>query len=99
SKASRAGMQDRASNADQPGYVEKGRATFYANRHQSRKTANGEIYHHQRYTAAHRTLPFGTKVRGTNIKNGKSVVVKINDHGTFIKWRCLELYRSSCKRD
>ena len=98
SKASRTGKEDRSSNADQPGYVEKGRATFYANRHQSRKTANGEIYHHQRYTAAHRTLPFGTKVRVTNIKNGKSVVVTINDRGPFIKGRILDLSRSAFNR-
>ena len=78
-----------------PGYAETGKASFYANVHQSRKTASGEIYDHKLNTAAHKKLPFGTKVRVTNMKNGKTVVVKINDRGPFIKGRIVDLSRSA----
>ena len=82
-------------NGYRPGYVETGKASFYANVHQSKKTANGEIYDHKLNTAAHKTLPFGTKVRVTNVENGKTVVVKINDRGPFVKGRILDLSRSA----
>lgn len=84
-----------ASSGYRPGYVETGKASFYANVHQSKKTASGEIYAHKLNTAAHKTLPFGTKVRVTNIENGKTVVVKINDRGPFVKGRILDLSRSA----
>lgn len=83
------------SNGYGPGYVETGKASFYANVHQSKKTANGEIYYHKLNTAAHKKLPFGTKVRVTNVKNGKTVVVKINDRGPFVKGRIVDLSRSA----
>lgn len=54
-------------------------------------TANGERYEPLKLTAAHRTLPFGTKVRVTNLKNGQSVVVRINDRGPFIRGRIIDL--------
>lgn len=78
-------------NVDQAGYVETGKASFYGDEHQSKKTASGELYDLKLNTAAHRTLPLGTKIRVTNIENGKSVVVKINDRGPFIKNRILDL--------
>jgi len=56
-----------------------------------RKTANGEIANSRGMTAAHRTLPFGTKVRVTHRKSGKSVVVRINDRGPFIRGRVIDL--------
>lgn len=83
------------SSVDRPGYVETGKASFYANLHQSKKTANGEIYDHKLNTAAHKTLPFGAKVRVTNLENGKTIVVKINDRGPFVKGRILDLSRSA----
>lgn len=55
------------------------------------KTANGEYAHRHRLTAAHKTLPFGTMVRVTNKKNGRSVVVRINDRGPFIRGRVIDL--------
>ncbi|MGE3150010.1 MAG: septal ring lytic transglycosylase RlpA family protein [Pseudorhodoplanes sp.] len=55
------------------------------------KTASGETAHPGRLTAAHRTLPFGTMVRVTNRKNGRSVVVRINDRGPFIRGRVIDL--------
>jgi rare lipoprotein A len=83
------------SSVDRAGYAETGKASFYADKHQSKKTASGEIYDYKLNTAAHRTLPFGTKVRVTNMENGKSVVVKINDRGPFVKNRILDLSQSA----
>lgn len=59
--------------------TEEGLATFYNNRFNGRKTSSGEVYRHTKLTAAHPSLPFGTEVKVTNIDNGKSVLVKIND--------------------
>ena len=67
------------------GYTEKGKASFYADRHQFKKTASGELYNHDLKTAAHRTIPFGEKIKVTNINNGKSVFAKVNDRGPFVK--------------
>jgi rare lipoprotein A len=64
-------------------------ASFYTD--EGHRTANGETFHTADFTAAHKTLPFNTKVRVTNVKNGKSVVVRINDRGPFIAGRCLDL--------
>jgi rare lipoprotein A len=64
-------------------FRQKGTAVYYALRFQGRKTANGERFDVRKFTAAHRTLPFGTRVRVTNIGNKKSVVVRINDRGPF----------------
>ena len=55
------------------------------------RTANGEYAHASALTAAHRTLPFGTKVQVTNVRNGRSVVVRINDRGPFIRGRIIDL--------
>jgi rare lipoprotein A len=55
------------------------------------KTANGEYAHASLLTAAHRSLPFGTKVKVTNVQTGRSVIVRINDRGPFIKGRIIDL--------
>ena len=78
-------------------YQETGNASFYANKFQGRKTASGEIFSQSTKTAAHKKLPFGTKVKVTNLKNGKSVVVRINDRGPFVKGRIIDLSRSAFK--
>jgi rare lipoprotein A len=77
------------------GYRASGQASYYADKFQGRKTASGERYDRKARTAAHRTLPFGTKVKVTNVKNGKSVVVRINDRGPFVKGRIIDLSRSA----
>ncbi len=69
--------------------AESGIASVYA--YAGEKTANGETAKPSGYTAAHKTLPFGTKVRVTNRRNGKSVVVRINDRGPFIRGRVIDL--------
>ena len=75
------------------GYTERGIASFYAMRFQFRKTSSGERFNQLALTAAHRTLPFGTKVRVTNLMNNRSVIVKINDRGPFIDNRIIDLSR------
>ncbi|MEU0547041.1 septal ring lytic transglycosylase RlpA family protein [Micromonospora sp. NPDC005979] len=67
-------------------------ASFYSD---GQLTANGESFNPNELTAAHKTLPFNTKVRVTNPSNGKSVVVRINDRGPFIDGRCLDLSRAA----
>lgn len=78
--------------------LERGQASFYADRYQSRKTASGERYDHGKRTAAHKTLPFGTRVKVTNTKNNKTVVVKINDRGPFVTGRIIDLSKSAFSR-
>ena len=71
-----------------------GRASYYSS---GSRTANGEHFNPNGYTAAHRTLPFGTKLRVTNVANGRSVVVRVNDRGPFIKGRVLDLSKGAAR--
>lgn len=73
----------RAPAAPRGGPTFEGRAAYYADRLAGRPTASGEPYRREALTAAHRTLPFGTRVRVTNLANGRSVEVRINDRGPF----------------
>src|SRR5262245_57796402 len=68
-----------------------GKASWYGPQHQRKRTASGEIFDQALFTAAHQTLPFGTKIKVTNLANGKSVEVKINDRGPFIDNRIIDL--------
>jgi rare lipoprotein A len=77
------------------GYKESGKASYYAMKFQAKKTASGELYDKAKKTAAHMKLPFGTKVKVTNTKNSKSVIVKINDRGPYVKNRIIDLSRSA----
>ena len=77
------------------GYTEKGKASFYADKHEYQKTASGALYQHDLKTAAHRTIPFGSKIEVTNIHNGKSVVVVVNDRGPFVNGRIVDLSKSA----
>lgn len=72
-------------------YSATGHASYYANKFEGRKTASGEIFSNKKMTAAHLTLPFGTIVKVTNLKNNKSVIVRINDRGPYIKGRIIDL--------
>ena len=71
--------------------VVQGAASWYGPGFYGRTTANGERFRKGTLTAAHRTLPFGTKVRVTNLSNGRSVVVRINDRGPFKYHRVIDL--------
>jgi len=76
-------------------YSERGKASYYALKYQGRKTASGKRFDHRTHTAAHRHLPFGTRVKVSNVNNNKSVIVTINDRGPFIKERIIDLTRSA----
>jgi rare lipoprotein A len=72
-----------------------GLASWYGERHQGRRTASGEAYDMNKLTAAHRTFPFGTRLRVTNVENGRSVVVRVNDRGPHVDGRILDLSRQA----
>jgi len=76
---------------------QKGKASFYADKFEGRKTASGEIFHQNDFTAAHRSLPFGTWVKVTNRDSKKAVIVRINDRGPFVKGRIIDLSKSAAK--
>ncbi|HPX89413.1 MAG TPA: septal ring lytic transglycosylase RlpA family protein, partial [Methylophilaceae bacterium] len=75
-----------------------GLASFYAAKFHGRRTANGEIFNTHALTAAHLSLPFGTKVKVTNLRNGKSVVVRINDRGPHVRGRIIDLSVAAAKK-
>lgn len=75
-----------------------GVASYYGAEFAGRRTASGERFDPRALTAAHRTLPFGTRVRVTNPANGRSVVVRINDRGPFIRGRTIDLSRGAAER-
>lgn len=76
-------------------YRATGKASFYARKFEGRRTASGEIFSNELLTAAHRTLPFGTWVRVTNLNNGKQVVVRINDRGPYVPSRIIDLSQAA----
>jgi len=78
--------------------VLKGECSYYADKFHGNKTANGEIYDMNQYTAAHRTLPFNTILDVKNINNGITVRVRINDRGPFKKGRILDLSLAAAKK-
>ena len=77
--------------------AEIGLASYYADRFHGRKTASGERYDRQALTAAHRRLPFGSVVQVTNLDNGRSVSVRINDRGPFVRDRVIDLSYAAAK--
>jgi rare lipoprotein A len=70
-------------------------ASYYHNKFNGRKTASGEIFSNSKFTAANRTLPFGTNVKVTNLNNGKEVIVKINDRGPYHSSRALDMSKAA----
>ncbi len=80
------------------GNTQRGMASWYGDDFHGKKTSNKEIYNMHAMTAAHKTLPFGTHVRVTNLTNGKSVVVRINDRGPFVKGRIIDLSYAAAQK-
>jgi rare lipoprotein A len=74
-----------------------GKASFYADKFEGSPTASGEKYKHAKKTAAHKTLPFGTKIRVTNLANNKVVEVVVNDRGPYVDGRVVDLSRSAAE--
>ena len=70
-------------------------ASYYHDKFNGRRTASGEVFNNDKFTAAHRTLPFGTKVKVTNLRTGESVIVRINDRGPFHSSRALDLSKAA----
>lgn len=77
--------------------IYRGEASYYGPGFYYNRTANGEIYRPGTYTAAHRSLPFGTRVRVQNLNNGKSVTVRINDRGPFVGGRIIDLSETAAE--
>lgn len=73
------------------------KASWYGPRFHGKQTANGESYNQMALTAAHKSLPFGTLLRVTNLKNGESVIVRINDRGPYIEGRDLDLSKGTAQ--
>ena len=78
-------------------HFQSGHASWYGPGFHGRRTASGEIFNTNELTAAHRSLPFGTKVRVTNQRTGQSTVVRINDRGPFAHGRIIDLSRASAQ--
>lgn len=78
-------------------FVAQGKASYYANNFNGKKTANGETFRLNHFTAAHRTLPFGTSVRVINLDNGMNVVVRINDRGPHQRNRIIDISHAAAK--
>ena len=90
----------RAKPAQEPapiGYTEEGNASWYGNPFHGRRSSNGEVYDMYKMTAAHRTLPFETMVRVTNLNNGKTTTVRITDRGPFVDNRIIDLSQAAAR--
>ena len=80
------------------GYTETGKASYYSNKLAGRKMANGDKYRPGKLTAAHKTLPFGTRLKVTNLDTRKTVKVKVTDRGPFAPGRVIDLSYKAAKK-
>ncbi len=80
------------------GQVQTGNASYYADKFEGQPTASGEKYRHNKLTAAHKTLPFGTRVRVTNLSNNATVEVVINDRGPYVEDRIIDLSKAAAEK-
>ena len=81
----------------QPTMMETGLASWYGAKHHGKRTASGEVFNQDRLTAAHPTLPWGSRVKVINLDNGKSVEVRINDRGPYKKGRIIDVSRAAAR--
>ncbi|RJG11916.1 septal ring lytic transglycosylase RlpA family protein [Pseudomonas cavernicola] len=79
-------------------YNAEGKASYYGAKHHGKRTASGEKFDQNQLTAAHRSLPFGTRVRVTNLNNDKTVVVRINDRGPYARGRIIDVSRKAAQQ-
>ena len=77
--------------------TQKGQASWYGSKYHGKKTSSGERYNKNAMTAAHKTLPFGTKVKVTNLENNESVIVRINDRGPFVGDRIIDVSEAAAR--
>ncbi len=80
------------------GSTQTGKASWYGQRHHDKKTASGEPYNMDDFTAAHQTLPFGTIIEVKSVSTGQSVQVRINDRGRFTKGRIIDLSKAAAEK-
>ena len=92
---SQAAVDRRVENAKKPAFEQLGKASWYGPGFHGMQTASGEIFNQDKLTAAHRSLPLGTEVEVTHVKNGKSVEVRINDRGPYVGGRIIDLSRAA----
>lgn len=76
-------------------FSQTGMASFYNDKFEGKTTASGEVFSQSKLTAAHKTLPFKTKIKVTNLANNRSVIVTVNDRGPFVKGRILDLSKKA----
>lgn len=81
-----------------PGWVQTGTASWYGEDFHGKPTASGEVYDMYGYTAAHKTIPLGSKVRVTNLENGRQIIVPVNDRGPFVGDRIIDMSYGSAQR-
>lgn len=92
-----AGCAGRGGPAPSGVAAQEGIASYYGDRYHGRQTASGERFDQRALTAAHRTLPFGTRVRVTHLGNGRETVVRINDRGPFVSGRIIDLSKRAAE--
>lgn len=92
------GSPDHVSTRNATFGVQEGIASYYAEKFHGRTTSNGEVFDMYKFTAAHRTLPFGTRVQVENLENGREVIVRINDRGPFKLDRIIDLSFAAAKQ-
>ncbi len=80
------------------GRTQIGEASWYGRDHQGKKTASGERFDAGDFTAAHPSLPLGSEAKVTNLENGRSVVVRVNDRGPYVEGRIIDLSRSAARQ-
>lgn len=98
-KSYRIGTTTYTPQRDWQGFSETGIASWYGEPHHGKRTASGETFDtHSAYTAAHKTLPFNVCARVENLTTGKSVVVRINDRGPFVKGRVIDLSGAAARQ-
>jgi rare lipoprotein A len=78
--------------------IQEGPASWYGSKYHGRKTSSGERYNKEAMTAAHKTLPFGTKVKVTNLANNESVILRINDRGPFVGNRIIDVSEAAARK-
>jgi len=89
------GSSKKAVSGNFSSYDKSAVACYYADKFNGKKTANGETFSNSKYTAAHKKLPFGTRVKVTNKINGKSVIVTVNDRGPFSAGKDIDLSKKA----
>ncbi len=85
-------------NGHKPQYVQTGWAAYYSSALEGKPTASGETFNNNHFTAAHPTLPFGTRLKVVNLANGRHVKVRVNDRGPFTKRRIIDLSQAAFKK-